>query len=98
MTSYEPASGRNLPPGCRDEDIDREFGRVPTCGDCRHLLEGCCDYGICGLEFEEAFEEQQAREPLAAWEAACWSLDWAVDNYRDMQEDACRRYSALCVR
>ena len=43
MTSYEPASGRNLPPGCRDEDIDREFGRVPTCGDCRHLLEGCCD-------------------------------------------------------
>lgn len=39
----------------RGEDIDREFGRVPTCGDCCHLLEGCCDYGICGLEFEEAF-------------------------------------------
>lgn len=37
----------------------------PTCGDCRHLLEGCCDFGICELEFEEAFEEQQARERLA---------------------------------
>lgn len=93
MTSHEPASGWNLPPGCRDEDIDREFGRVPTCGDCSHLLEGCCDFGICGLEFEDAFEEQQAREPLAPRESAEWAFGWIVDNYKDMQEDTCRRFS-----
>lgn len=94
MTSYEPASGYNLPPGCFERDIDGHFGGTgPTCGDCSHLLEGCCDFGICELEFEEAFDEQQARERLAAWEAACWSRDWIVDHYRDMQEDACRRYS-----
>ena len=91
MTSYEPASGRNLPPGCRDEDIDREFGRVPTCGDCSHLLEGCCDFGICEIEFEEAFDEKEAREPLAAWESACWALGWIVDHYKDMREDWCER-------
>ena len=62
---------------------------------CSHLLEGCCDYGICELEFEEAFEEQQAREPFAAWEAACWSRDWTVDNYKDMQEDWCERWKGV---
>lgn len=88
MTSYEPASGRNLPPGCRDEDIDREFGRVPTCGDCSHLLEGCCDFGICELEFEEAFDEAKPETP---WRAALWAHGWVVDHYKDMQEDTCGR-------
>lgn len=93
MTSYEPASGYNLPPGCFERDIDGHFGGPgQTCGDCSHLLEGCCDFGICGLEFEEAFEEQQARERLAAWEAACWSRDWIVDHYKDMQEDSCPKW------
>lgn len=42
MTSYEPASGYNLPPGCFERDIDGHFGGTgPTCGDCSHLLEGC---------------------------------------------------------
>lgn len=90
MTSYEPASGYNMPPGCFERDIDVRFvGPGQTCGECSHLLEGCCDFGICELEFEEAFEEQQARERLAAWEAACWSRDWIADHYKDMQEDSC---------
>lgn len=59
-----------------------------TCGDCSHLLEGCCDYGICELEFMETFE----RERLAtAWDGARWALDWIVDNYKDEQEDWCAR-------
>ena len=45
------------------------------------------------LEFEEAFEEQQAREPLAPRESAEWAFGWIVDNYKDMQEDTCRRFS-----
>lgn len=94
MTSYEPASGYNLPPGCFERDIDGHFGGPgPTCGDCSHLLEGCCDFGICELEFEEAFDERQAREPLAPRESAEWAFGWIVDNYKDMQEDACRRFS-----
>lgn len=93
MTSYEPASGYNLPPGCFERDIDGHFGGAgQTCGDCRHLLEGCCDFGICELEFEEAFEEQQARERLAAWEAAEWAFGWIVDHYKDMQEDSCPKW------
>ena len=92
MTSYEPASGRNLPPGCRDEDIDREFGRVPTCGDCSHLLEGCCDFGICGLEFEEAFDEADHEVKTTPWKAALWARDWIVEHYKDEQEDVCDRW------
>jgi hypothetical protein len=40
---------------------------------------------------------QQARERLAAWEAACWSRDWIVDNYKDMQERTCRRLREFVV-
>lgn len=95
MCGYEPPSGYNLPSGCFESDPCAPWNEEDpkTCGGCSHLLEGCCDFGICELEFEEAFEEQQAREPLAAWEAACWSRDWIVDNYKDMQEDTCRRFS-----
>lgn len=94
MASYEPGSGYNLPPGCYDSDPNAPWNQAdePTCGECCHLLEGCCDFGICEIEFEEAFEEQQARERLAAWEAACWSRDWIVDNYKDMQEDSCPKW------
>lgn len=28
--------------------------------------------------------EKEAREPLAAWEAACWALGWAVDHYKGL--------------
>lgn len=91
--SFEPSSGYNLPPGCLEGDPRAPWNREEprTCGECSHLLEGCCDFGICELEFEEAFDERQAREPLAAWEAACWARDWIVDHYKDMQEDTCER-------
>ena len=61
-------------------------------GDCAHCIEGCCDYGICELEFEEAFSAQEAKEPMAAWEAAKWARDWIVEHYKDMQEDWCKRF------
>ena len=94
MAGYEPGSGYNLPPGCFESDANAPWNQVdkPTCGECSHLLEGCCDFGICELEFEEAFEEQQARERLAAWEAACWSRDWIVDHYKDMDGDSCAHF------
>lgn len=91
MTSYEPASGYNLPPGCFESDSNAPWNQKEprTCGECSHLLEGCCDFGICELEFEEAFDAQGA---MAAWEAAKWARDWIVDNYKDMQEDSCPKW------
>ena len=64
MVCYEPPSGWNLPPGCFEGDPNAPWNREEpkTCGDCSHLLEGCCDYGICELEFEEAFSAQEAKE------------------------------------
>lgn len=93
MTSYEPASGYNLPPGCFERDIDGHFGGPgQTCGDCSHLLEGCCDYGICELELEEAFDARIADGPMDTWEAVLWARKWIVDNYKDMQEDTCPKW------
>lgn len=56
MTEYEPVSGYNLPPGCFDDDIDREFGAERRyCSECRHCIGSdeldCC---ICGLKLKEA--------------------------------------------
>lgn len=95
MGGYEPPSGWNLPPGCFESDAHAPWNRkeAPTCGGCCHLLEGCCDYGICELEFEEAFDAQEAKEPMAAWEAAKWARDWIADNYKDVQEDVCERFA-----
>lgn len=92
--AYEPGGGYNLPPGCYEGDSNTPWNQEEPriCGECSHLLEGCCDFGICELEFEEAFEEQQARERLAAWEAAEWAFGWIVDNYKDMQEDTCPKW------
>lgn len=91
---YEPGSGWNLPPGCFDGDPNAPWNQVdePACGDCAHCIEGCCDYGICELEFEEAFSAQEAKEPMAAWEAAKWARGWIVEHYKDMQEDWCKRF------
>lgn len=85
--------GYNLPDGCTDAAIDRHFGEgKPTCAECKRMVECCCDYGICELEFEEAFSAQEAKEPMAAWEAAKWARDWIVEHYKDMQEDWCKRF------
>ena len=90
---FEPPSGWNLPPGCFEGDPRVPWNEPepePTaCGDCPHLLEGCCDFGICELEFAEAFDRREGKGAMTAWEAAQWALDWAVDHYRDMQEDTC---------
>lgn len=47
MAEYESASGYNLPPGCFNEDIDREYGGERRyCSECRHCIESdeldCC--------------------------------------------------------
>lgn len=70
MCGYEPSSGWNLPPGCFDDDPDAPWNRVdePACGDCAHCIEGCCDYGICELEFEEAFSAQEAKGGMGGCE------------------------------
>lgn len=97
--SCEPESGYNLPPGCFEGDPDAPWNREEprTCGECSHLLEGCCDYGICEREFEEAFESDPnvgTDSPGAEWHAACWARNWVVDHYKDMQEDTCDSFSS----
>ncbi len=80
-----------MPPGCFEGDRDAPWNRPEprACGTCLHLLEGCCDYGICELEFEEAFDEAK---PDTAWGAARWARGWIADSYRDMQADCCERW------
>lgn len=93
MADWEPKSGYNLPPGCFEDDPRAPWNEpdpAPTCGDCSHCLEGCCDYGICELEFREAFD---AEKPETPWDAAVWAHEWVVDHYKDMQEDTCEDFS-----
>lgn len=59
MAEYEPASGYNLPPGCFDKDIDREFGGDRRyCSECRHCIVSdeldCC---ICALTLADAMAQ-----------------------------------------
>ena len=89
MTNHEPPSGYNLPPGCFEHDIDAYFGEgKPTCAECKHMVECCCDYGICTREFSDAFgrELYGYEKPV---EATTWALNWTADHMRDMQRVAC---------
>ncbi len=97
MAGIEPPSGWNLPPGCFESSPGAPWNRdeEPACGRCSHLLDGCCDYGICEIEFADAFDEAFAREPMAAWEAAKWARDWIVGNYKDEQDDTCGRFEGF---
>ena len=90
MADWEPKSGWNLPPGCFEGDPNAPWNKEEpkTCWDCSHLLEGCCDFGICELEFAYAFYDEKLETP---WKAALWARDWIVDHYKDMQEDTCDR-------
>lgn len=56
MIDNEPASGYNLPPGCFDEDIEREFGGERRyCSECRHcLVSGELDCCICAPKLADA--------------------------------------------
>lgn len=78
MWDYEPPSGWNLPPGCFDDDIGREFGGERRyCSECRHCIDsdelGCC---VCAPRLGDAIAElrgTQRRSPryvLAAVEDA----------------------------
>lgn len=94
MCGCEPPSGWNLPPGCFESDPRAPWNEEDskTCGGCSHLLEGCCDFGICELEFEDAFDEADHEVKTTPWEAALWARDWIVEHYKDEQEDVCDRW------
>ena len=64
MTEYEPASGYNLPPGCFDKDIEREFGGERRyCSECRHCIVSdeldCC---ICEVGLANAVSKLQGAQ------------------------------------
>ncbi|MFR4502046.1 MAG: hypothetical protein ACLUBM_03970 [Collinsella sp.] len=86
--------GYNLPDGCTDAAIDRRFGeRGPTCAECTKMYECCCDYGICDLEYQKAFDDEFGNWEVAVEttdsEIAEWARDWISNHMRDMQEEAC---------
>lgn len=89
--SCEP--GYNLPDGCTDAAIDRRFGEgKPTCAECAKMHECCCDYGICEIEFDNAFWDRfDGTEPPPS-DVAHWALPWIADHMRDMQEAACETF------
>lgn len=97
MTNHEPPSGYNLPPGCFEHDIDAYFGEgKPTCAECAKMHECCCDYGICGLEYQEAFDNEfgnfKAEADSILPDVAEWALDWIAYHMRDMQGVACEHF------
>lgn len=95
MAGYEPGSGWNLPPGCFEGDPDAPWNREEprTCGECSHLLEGCCDYGICEVEFDRAYAEEFGTgcSENSSF-GAMWALEWIPNHMRDMQEAACETF------
>ena len=97
MPDYEPDSGYNLPPGCFEHDIDAYFSEgKPTCAECKHMVECCCDYGICDLEYQKAFDAEFGNWEIAVEatdsEIAEWALWWIPDHMRDMQGVACENF------
>lgn len=94
MTNHEPPSGYNLPPGCFEHDIDAYFGEgKPTCAECKHMVECCCDYGVCEREFSIALFEEFGFYPIEhAGAGATWALDWIANHMRDMQGVACEYF------
>ncbi len=52
------------------------------------MVECCCDYGVCGLEFDRAFADDGEADEEPAFVAA-WALGWIPNHMRDMQEAAC---------
>lgn len=98
MTNHEPPSGYNLPPGCFEHDIDAYFGEgKPMCAECKHMVECCCDYGICDLEYQEAFDNEfgnfKAEADSILPDVAEWALDWISNHMRDMQGVACEDFA-----
>lgn len=97
MAYHEPGSEWNLPPGCFDGDPNAPWNQEEpkTCGDCSHLLEGCCDYGICEVEFDRAYaEEFGTGDAENSSFGAMWALEWIPNHMRDMQEAACETFES----
>lgn len=94
MCDNEPGSGYNLPAGCTDAAIDRHFGEgKPTCTECKRMVECCCDYGICEVEFDRAYaEEFGTGDAENSSFGAMWALEWIPNHMRDMQEAACETF------
>lgn len=64
MTEYEPASGYNLPPGCFDKDIEREFGGERRyCSECKHcLVSDELDRCVCEVDLADAIAKLQGAQ------------------------------------
>ena len=72
----------NLPDNCTGEQVDLAFGNVGgTCGECRHAVEECCDYGQCALLLADV----RPRDFGTMSEL----LDWLEDHRVDFQSDRC---------
>ena len=95
MTSHEPPSGYNLPPGCFEHNIDAYFGDgKPTCAECKRMVECCCDYGICEVEFDRAYaEEFGTGDAENSSFGAMWAVAWRPNHTRDMQSVACENFA-----
>lgn len=61
-------------------------------GDCRGCGECCCDYGICEVEFDDAFREKFDGADAEPSDVAYWALPWIANHMRDMQEEACAMF------
>lgn len=55
-----------------------------TCSTCSHLIELCCDYGVCELWLLRHFGDRA--DP-------CEVADWCSENLMDMQSDGCGGWS-----
>lgn len=89
MVENEPISGYNLPPGCLDDDIEREFGGERRyCSECKHRIESdeldCC---ICALTLADAMAQLKGTQR--------WSPRYilaAVEDARIYEDDYCANF------
>ena len=73
----------NLPDDCTGEMVDAAHGepdRDRVCGNCRHCIEECCDYGVCDRKL------RTSPKAFFDWDEV---LDYIEDFRVDMQEDLC---------
>ena len=56
------------------------------------MYECCCDYGICEVEFDDAFREKFDGADAEPSDVAYWALPWIANHMRDMQEEACAMF------
>lgn len=80
--------------------VTRETARIiaegkPTCAECKRMVECCCDYGICEVEFDRAYaEEFGTGDSENSSFGAMWALEWISNHMRDMQEAACETFES----